>query len=95
VPRVTTFRLEGLELWFYSSDHLPPHFHAEKAGEWEVRVMFMREPDEMIEVVVSFKANKPSKGDLKDLKAKAEEHRAALLVEWEAKVLVSDPGPER
>lgn len=92
---MTAFRLAGLELYFFSNDHLPPHFHAEKAGEWEVRVMFMRDPDEMIEVVVSFKANKPSKGHLKDLKAKAEKNRVALLQEWEDKVLAADPGPER
>ena len=28
---------EGLELFFNSSDHLEPHFHAERAGEWDPR----------------------------------------------------------
>ncbi len=95
MPKVTTFQLVGLNLWFNSNDHLPPHFHAEKAGEWEVRVLIMRDPDEMIEVVVSFKANKPSRGDLKALRITTEKHRAALLKEWETKVLVNESGPER
>jgi hypothetical protein len=47
VPNVRWVFLTGLELWFNSRDHLPPHFHAEKVGQWEVRVMFMRQPVEL------------------------------------------------
>jgi hypothetical protein len=32
---------------------------------------------------------------LKELRKRAEQHRAALLEEWEAKVKVKDPGPDR
>jgi hypothetical protein len=35
----------------WSNDHEPPHFHARRAGEWEVKVHFLLEPAEMIEVV--------------------------------------------
>ncbi len=31
--RVDAFSVAGLELWFNSSDHLPPHFHARRALE--------------------------------------------------------------
>jgi hypothetical protein len=51
VPKVATFSVAGLESWFNSDDHLPPHFHAEKSGEWEVRVRFRLDPNEMIEVL--------------------------------------------
>jgi hypothetical protein len=33
VPKVSAISLGGLDLRFYSSDHLPPHFHAIGPGE--------------------------------------------------------------
>ena len=41
--RVDAFAVPGVELWFNSSDHLPPHFHASQVGEWEVP--FDTDPD--------------------------------------------------
>jgi hypothetical protein len=41
VGKVSAFTLEGLDLWFNSSDHLPPHFHARKPDAWEIRVYFL------------------------------------------------------
>jgi hypothetical protein len=38
VPRLDAFSVAGLELFFNSLDHLPPHFHARRPGEWEIRV---------------------------------------------------------
>lgn len=86
MPKLKAFRLAGLELWFYSQDHLPPHFHVERGGEWQVRVYFMRVPEKMVDVVYSFRARRPSKADLKTLKQKAHQHRMRLLAEWEEKV---------
>ncbi|MEO7033126.1 MAG: DUF4160 domain-containing protein [Gemmatimonadaceae bacterium] len=92
MPRLDAFRIAGIELWFNSADHKPPHFHAEKTGVWEVRVYFLRDGTEMVELVWG---GQPRAGDLKKLRALAEEHRPELLLEWEQKVVVSDPGAER
>lgn len=89
---VTSFVLAGLELRFFSHDHMPPHFHAEKPGEWEVRVFFLRNRSAMLEVKYSFRTNRPSKTDVKQLTALAEAHRVALLAEWEKKVSVKGRG---
>lgn len=70
----------------------PPHFHAERTGEWEVRVFFMMAESEMIEVKRARK--KPSAKVLRGLCAKAAEHREALLVEFEQKVFTGAPGGE-
>ena len=78
---VQAFQIEGLKLWFWSNDHEPPHFHAKRAGEWEVKVHFLLEASEMIEVEWA-KKKLPSKV-LSNLKALAEEHRAELLAQWE------------
>ena len=49
MPKVECFEIPGLTCWFWSNDHNPPHFHAKKNGEWELRVRFLE--DEMFEVV--------------------------------------------
>src|ERR1017187_7070431 len=41
VGRVEAFALDGLELWFNSSDHLPEHVHVKRRGQWEIRVYFL------------------------------------------------------
>jgi hypothetical protein len=41
VGKVEVVLLEGLDFWFNSSDHLPPHLHARRRGEWEVRIYFL------------------------------------------------------
>lgn len=93
MPRVDAFLVSGLELWFNSDDHLPPHFHAEKPGRWEVRVLFLRDPAEMFDIVwPKFGSGKPSRRDLRELGKLAEERRLALLDEWHAKVNVKAPG---
>lgn len=88
---VAALEVAGLDLWFNSSDHRPPHFHAEKSGRWGVRVRFMRDPGEMIEIVWG----EPRKAEVRALARLAAAKRFELLREWEAKVHVRDPGPER
>jgi hypothetical protein len=78
---VAAFQVDGLKLWFWSNDHDPPHLHAIRHGEWEVKVHFLSVPAEMIEVVWSTKL--PSGKKLKELTSLAEEHRAELLTQWE------------
>lgn len=95
MPKVVSVVLLGLDLWFNSDDHLPPHFHAEKPGEWEVRVHFLRGTADMFETNWSATAGRPSKGDLKALARAVEARRADLLAEWTAKVNVKAPGAAR
>jgi hypothetical protein len=94
VGRLTSFALAGLELWFNTDDHMPPHFHAEKPGEWEVRVYFLRDRA-MFEAKWTTRARRPSRGALRARAALAEANRAGLLVEWEQKVSVKTRGGER
>jgi len=83
MPKVDCFEIPGLEFWFWSNDHDPPHFHAKKIGEWEIKVYFAKAAAEMIEQVWG---KGPSGKVLRDLKKLVEDHRAELLAEWEAKV---------
>ncbi|MEI9942173.1 MAG: DUF4160 domain-containing protein [Pseudomonadota bacterium] len=92
MPRLDAFRVAGLDLWFNSADHKPPHFHAEKTDAWEVRVYFLRDPTEMVEVIWG---GEPKAADLKKLRTLAAAYRVQLFKEWEQKVVVKDPGPDR
>jgi len=78
---VRAFNIEGLKAWFWSADHDPPHFHAKRSGEWELKVCFLNTPEEMIEVMWANK--QPSRSELKELTSLAEAHRAELLEQWE------------
>lgn len=91
--RVDAFNVPGLSIWFNSSDHLAPHFHAEKSGEWEYRVFFLEHADDMLEKKWEQKRG-PNGADRKALIAQAASHRAALLKEWTTKVQVKHPGPQ-
>ena len=89
--KLDCFAIEGLEVWFNSHDHFPPHFHASKAGKWEIRVWFMTSAETLdYEIARATKNERPSaKLNKKILKA-IDENRAALQEEWEAKVLVQE-----
>ena len=79
---VRAFSLAGLKLWFYSNDHEPPHFHAKRSGEWEVKVHFLETAGQMIEAAGN--GTLPAAKVLKEITGLAEKHRASLLEEWEA-----------
>jgi len=79
---VTAFEIVGLKIWFWSNDHEPPHFHAKRSGEWEVKIKFMLDPSEMVEVKWSKKT--PPKSVLNKLTSMAKAHRVELLEQWQA-----------
>lgn len=89
MPLVTCFRLNGLQLMFYSSDHTPPHFHAEMPGEWNIRVYIETTTAEQLHYEAKWPTNPAPRLGAKLLKTLATltaQHREALLQEWEAKV---------
>ena len=47
--KVDCLSIDGVECWFWSQDHRPPHFHAKKPGEWHFRVWFLRKEGCMLE----------------------------------------------
>jgi len=92
MAKVEAFRMDGLYLWFNSSDHRPPHFHVELPDAWELRIFFLRGRSEMVEKKWG---GEPRRAELRKLLALAEAHRAELMAEWQRRVSVTDPGPER
>lgn len=84
MARVKAFTVAGLELWFYSGDHEPPHFHARKlGGEWVARIHLLQPRGSMIELLRPAGARIGGRYR-KALEQGVEANRMALLAEWEA-----------
>ena len=79
---VSAFQIANLKLWFWSNDHEPPHFHAKRSGAWEVKVHFLLDDSEILEIVWSEKP--PSRKVLQKLLRLSREHRVALLEQWQS-----------
>jgi hypothetical protein len=62
---------------------MPPHFHVEKPGEWEVRVFFLGPPGTMVEVRWG---RGPRGKERQKITNAAARKRANLLGEWSSKV---------
>lgn len=83
MPRVVCFQVPGITCWFWSNDHNPPHFHAKKAGEWEIRVRFLEDASQMFELIWG---DEPSAKMLRSIAKAVEVNRPELLAEWEVGV---------
>lgn len=83
--QVGCFHIAGCRCWFFSHDHLDPHFHAKAPGQWEVRVFFLEEPPRL---EVKFALSRISSAQARQLRELARIHRAPLLEEWTRKVKV-------
>ena len=83
--QLDAFSLAGLQLWFNSSDHQPPHFHAKRRGEWEIRVFFLLSGAGDLSYEIKWGSD-PSRSDRDAILDEVLAHRAELFEEWEAKV---------
>ena len=89
MPTVTTLAVDGLELSFLSNEHRPPHFHATRPGEWEVRVYILTTTRQKLHYTTKWSRKGtagPSGKQRRDLRRGVAAHRAALLAEFEEKV---------
>lgn len=83
MAKVKAFSVEGIELWIYSGDHEPPHFHARRRGDWTVRVFILEHQDRMIQLIGPADA-KISAKHRKALIDGVLANRERLLKEWQA-----------
>lgn len=86
--RVDCIAVDGLELWFNSNDHRPPHFHALRPGEYELRIYFLQCTTVHLAYDVRWtKTRKKASARVREtLRELAVKNRVALLSEWETKV---------
>jgi hypothetical protein len=79
--KVKSFTLFGIECYFPSLDHEPPHFHAKRAGEWNCKVFFLESRGKILQVVKGEK--RLTKSQRKELLNAVATFRAELMNEWE------------
>lgn len=84
--KVEAFTLEGLELWFNSSDHDPPHIHVKLRGKWEIGVFFLMCTDSWLEFNRKWGKKDPPAKVLNAIRKAVVKQQAGLLREWEQKV---------
>lgn len=85
--RVDAVEHPGWECWFWSRDHLEPHFHVKSPGEWEVRVFFANDPPYY---EIEFEVKRIPTRKMKKFLARVAESRERLYREWDSKVQVID-----
>lgn len=84
LAKVDAIAIPGLEMWFWSDDHLPPHFHVKKAGEWEISVHILETREQRLAYELKWGTG-PS-GRLQGTLARlVVVHREALYEEWSRK----------
>jgi hypothetical protein len=86
MAKLKCFSMDGVDLWFWPNDHEPPHFHAKRKGEWELRVKFLESRENMFEIVWRKSKRTISAREGKRLAEMVEKHRLEILREWEEKV---------
>lgn len=89
MPTVTALSVDGLELSFLSNDHRPPHFHATRPGEWEIRVYILTTTERKLHYSIKWSrkgAEGPGGRLRRALRRAVAQHRVALLAEFEEKV---------
>ena len=81
MARLKCFSIDGMELWFWSNDHEPPHFHAKRKQEWEISVNFLESESKMF--VTKWQQKPCSSRDKKALQHMVRKYRMQLIREWE------------
>jgi hypothetical protein len=91
--KVGGFNLDGLEAFFRSSDHRPPHFHVKKPDEWEIRVYILTTTKNNLHYSFKFPKNNSKSINSKEKKRIINfviNKRKSLLVDWETQVCVKE-----
>ena len=83
--KVDCIELPGYQLWFHSSDHLPPHVHIGRRGEWEIRVCLLDTTASVLAYELKW-GNGPTGPEEKTLRKAIVQDRVCRLEEWEVKV---------
>lgn len=90
--KVECFSIAGLDIYFRSLDHDPPHIHVLRRGEWEIRVRFLTCTETFLDYEMKWPPlidRGPGAGDRKAIRAAVLEYQLQLLEEWTRKVKVS------
>ena len=86
MANLESFSIIGIRLWFWPNGHHPPHFHAKRAGLWEIKVRFLESDETMLEIVWAKKKKSISRADKNLLIEQVKKHRFEIFREWEEKV---------
>lgn len=90
MAKISAFEIPGLDCWFYSRDHHPPHFHVKKSGCWEIKVYILESGYETLFPKRRGRGKPPTSKEIKSVLDALSAHRDVILKEWEEKVNTGD-----
>lgn len=91
--RIEYFSSQGLEAFFRSNDHRPPHFHVKKTGMWEVRVYILTSSENSLDYSFKFPKNNSvalTSKEKKNILRFIISNREKLLLDWSTQVCVKE-----
>jgi hypothetical protein len=80
MAQIRAFQVPGIKMWIPSGDHMPPHIHIRKPGEWKAKIRIM---DAVIYDLRPADATIKASDRVRILEG-VRNHRIELLEEWEA-----------
>ena len=88
MARVECITIAGMDVFFNSNDHGPPHFHVRKPDRWEVRIYFRSCTSKKLSYSVKFalRSKGPTGRERTAILNAVRDNLAALTMEWEQKV---------
>jgi hypothetical protein len=80
-------RIDGMEVKFYSNDHMPPHFHVQRKGEWKITVRFLTSNSKLLDYTLDWKKTKegPNRSDIERIINYIIINRDSIVAKWNVK----------
>src|SRR5580658_2543345 len=80
-------RIDGLEVKFYSNDHMPEHFHVLQKDEWEIVVRFLNANRKVLDYTLEWKKTKegPGRSDIQKIINYIIDNKDLIIIKWNSK----------
>lgn len=91
--KIEYFSIQGLQAFFRSNDHRPPHFHVKKVRTWEVRVYILTSSKNGLDYSFKFPKNNSvtlTSKEKKTILRFITNNREKLLLDWETQVCIKE-----
>jgi hypothetical protein len=85
--RQLPLRIDGMEVKFYSNDHMPEHFHIQRKGEWKIIVRFLTSNSKVLDYTLEWKKTKegPGRSDTQKIIDYIINYKDLIIIKWNSK----------
>jgi hypothetical protein len=85
--RQLPLRIDGMEVKFYSNDHMPEHFHVLQKGEWEIVVRFLTSNSRILDYTLEWKKTRegPGRSHIQKIINYIIKYEDLIITKWNSK----------